>query len=122
MQRAARFLFVVCIPLLSASAQAPPNDGPTNEKAQKTFKEARDLLSQHKEEWALDSFKKADKQDDGRCVACQKQMVRLGVKYGDWKAAELAADEGVAEAKNSRETALAHFQMAQVWNAEAQQK
>jgi len=41
------------------------NEGPTNEKAQKTYKEAFEYLHQHRKEWALESFKKADKQDGG---------------------------------------------------------
>lgn len=98
------------------------NDGPTNEKAQKSYKSALQSLHDRKEEWALDDFKKADKQDDGHCLACQKQMIKYGIKYGDWKAAELAAEEIVSEAQGNKETALAHYQYAQVLMAEASQK
>jgi outer membrane protein assembly factor BamD (BamD/ComL family) len=37
--------------------------GPASEKAQKTYKEALDYLKKRMVEAALDSFKKADKQD-----------------------------------------------------------
>jgi len=39
---------------------------------------------------ALDDFKKADKKDDRKCLACQKKMIEYGVQLGDWKAAETA--------------------------------
>jgi thiol-disulfide isomerase/thioredoxin len=97
-------------------------DGPTDEKARKTYQKAQQSLKEHKTEWALDEFKKADKQDGGHCVACQKQMIKYGVQFGDWKAAELGAEEWVAEAKGEKETALAHYQMAVVLLSEGLQK
>jgi hypothetical protein len=39
--------------------------GPTDEKAQKTYKEALQLLHEREPMLALGSFKKADKQDGG---------------------------------------------------------
>lgn len=110
--------FLSCLPAFAQEA----NDGPTNEKAQKSYKSALQLLHERKEEWALDDFKKADKQDDGHCRACQKQMIKYGVKYGDWKAAQLAAEEQLNEAKDNKETALGHYQFAQVLIAEASNK
>jgi len=105
-------------PVLAQEAK----DGPTNGKAQKSYKEALQLLQQRKENWALDSFKKADKQDEGHCFACQKQMIKFGIKYADWKAAELAAEEMLGEAQGSKETAMAHFEYAQVLFVEASEK
>lgn len=96
--------------------------GPSNEKAKKSFKEGLAYLNQHKQQWALDSFKKADKQDGGHCAACQKQMVRYGMELGDWKTAELGAEELIASAKNDREMALAHYDLAQVLMNEGLQK
>jgi len=49
------------------------------------------------EGWALDSFKKADKEDGGNCLACQKQMIKYGRELGEWKAAELAVEEMVSQ-------------------------
>jgi outer membrane protein assembly factor BamD (BamD/ComL family) len=51
-------------------------DGPANEKAQKTYKEALDYVHKGMKEAALDDFKKADKQDGGHCMACQKKMIK----------------------------------------------
>ena len=118
---------LLLVSLLAASVLKPAfgqvtSGGPTNEKAQKSYKQALQHLQERKEEWALDDYKKADKQDDGHCRACQKQMIRYGVKYGDWKAAELAAEELVSEAQGDKDVALAQYQYAQVLMAEASQK
>lgn len=110
--------FFTCRPAFAQQT----NDGPTNEKAQKSYKSALQYLHERKEEWALDDFKKADKQDGGHCLACQKQMIKFGIKYGDWKAAELGAEEIGSEAQNTREAALAHYQYSQVLMAEASVK
>jgi thiol-disulfide isomerase/thioredoxin len=88
--------------------------GPNNEKAQKTYKEAFQYLHERRVESALDSFKKADKQDGGHCPACQKQMIKYGIELGEWKTAEQAAEEMVAEAQDEKETAIAHQQFAAV--------
>jgi thiol-disulfide isomerase/thioredoxin len=59
---------------------------------------------------ALDDFKKADKQDGGRCLGCQKSMIRYGLKLQDWKAAETGAEEMVAGAADPKQTAVSHYQ------------
>ena len=104
--------------VLSSLAQ---NDagGPTNEKARKTYKEAVELLQRHDIAAAFDRFKKADKQDDGHCLDCQKKMIKYGVQIHDWKAAETGGDEMVASAKSPIEIALAHYQLGLVWMREA---
>jgi thiol-disulfide isomerase/thioredoxin len=93
-------------PLLAQEEMA----GPTNEKAQKSYKQGMNYLKQHLMPAALDSFTKADKQDSGRCKACQNQMIKYGIELWDWKAAETAAQEMVGEAQGARDLALAHHQ------------
>jgi thiol-disulfide isomerase/thioredoxin len=112
-------LAVACV-LTPVFAQET-KDGPTNEKAQKTYKVAFQHLHERRTDWALDEFKKADKQDGGHCLACQKQMIQYGVELGDWKTAELVAEEMVAEAQDKKEIALAHYQYAVVLMDEALQ-
>src|SRR5215472_17607826 len=85
-------LSAICFFSLTPALAQDAKDGPTNEKAQKSYKEALKLLQERKENWALDSFKKADKQDNGHCLVCQRQIMKYGIKYADWKAAELAAE------------------------------
>ena len=111
------------LPFLLQPATAQDRTGePSNEKAQKSFKEAWGYLNQRKQQWALDSFKKADKQDGGHCTVCQKQMVKYGTDLGDWKTAELGAEELIASAKGDREIALAHYDLALVLMYEGLQK
>src|SRR5229473_1067184 len=97
-------------------------DGPTDEKARKTYENALKSLHEHKMEWALDDFKKADKQDGGHCLPCQKQMIKLGKELGEWKTAEVGAEEIVAQAQGPRDTALAHYQLALVLLNEGMQR
>jgi hypothetical protein len=58
-----RGLILFCF-LTPALAQVK-TDGPTDEKAQKTFEKAQKYLHERHKEAALDEFKKADKQDGG---------------------------------------------------------
>lgn len=102
------------------SQQTP--EGPTSEKAQKAYKEAVDYLKKNMTESALDNFKKADKQDGGHCPACQKQMIKYGVELRDWKTAETAAEEMVADAKSERDVALAQYQAGVVLFREGLEK
>jgi thiol-disulfide isomerase/thioredoxin len=116
-------LLALCFFMFTPPAPAQETmDGPKNEKAQKSYKQALQHLKERKEEWALDDFKKADKQDDGHCLACQKEMIKYGVKYGEWKVAELGAMEILNEAQGDKESAIAHYQYAQVLRTEASQK
>ncbi len=97
-------------------------EGPSNEKAQKTFKQALGYLHDRMTGAALDEFKKADKQDDGHCVTCQKRMIKYGIDLRDWKAAETGAEELVSEAHPGTETALAHYEFGMVLMREAEDK
>jgi thiol-disulfide isomerase/thioredoxin len=106
---------VVLIFLLSPVLAQDNSAGPTDQKAQKTYKEALQLLHERQPLFALGSFKKADKQDGGHCLACQKQMIKYGLELGDWKAAEQAAQEMVADAKDETATAIAHYQYCLVF-------
>lgn len=102
-------------------AQEKP-EGPTNEKAQKTYNEGFQYLNRHMKDAALDSFKRADKQDGGHCVACQMQMIRLGIALRDWKTAEAAAGEMLAAAQGEKNLALGHYQLGKVLMVEGLNK
>jgi thiol-disulfide isomerase/thioredoxin len=95
---------------------------PTDEKALKTYNSAVQLMSQRMEAAALGEFKKADKQDGGHCYGCQKQMLRLGIEFDDWKTVELAAREMITDAKGDRATAIAHYEYGVILVREATQK
>jgi thiol-disulfide isomerase/thioredoxin len=119
--RSASILLILSSALIPLLAQEA-NEGPSNEKAQKTYKQGLEYLSKHQHAFALDSFKKADKQDGGHCFGCQKEMIYYGSKLGDWKAAELGAQEMIAESGDPRGKAISHYQMASVLMAEGLEK
>jgi len=98
------------------------SDGPTNEKAQKTYKQALEELHSHHIDMALDSFKKADKQDGGHCVACQKKMIKYGTELHDWKTAEAAAQELIGEAQEPKQVAAAHYELGALFRQQALEK
>src|SRR5258708_3615911 len=89
------------------------NDGPQDEKARKSYNEAMDALRHNRIPDALDKFKKADKQDGGHCLGCQKKMIKYGSDLGEWKIAELAGEEMVAQAQGE-DAAMAHYQFGTV--------
>jgi len=95
---------------------------PADPKAQKTYSEGVGWLKGHNKGAAIDSFKKADKQDGNHCVACQKEMIRLGMEIGDFKVADQAAQEMIAEAKDPQAVALAHDERGSVLIREAATK
>jgi thiol-disulfide isomerase/thioredoxin len=103
-------------PLLS---QEKADEGPTSEKAKKTYNEALDCLHRRMLDAALDNFKKANKQDGGHCRACQRKVVKYGMELRDWKTAEAAAEEMVAEATSPKEVAIMHYQVGIVLLSES---
>jgi thiol-disulfide isomerase/thioredoxin len=118
-------LTLVCSFVVSgawAQSGIDPKDAPTDPKAQRTYAEAIEWLRHRDRFAALDSFKKADKQDGGHCTACQKQIIKLGTEASDFKAADQAAQEMIAEAKDSKAVALAHDERATVLMREATTK
>lgn len=112
-------LTLVVSPIL---AQEKKDEGPSSEKAQKSYKEAMDYLHHRRVDSALDAFKKADKQDGGQCPACQRQIVKYALELRDWKAAAAAAEELIAQAKEKKEEAIAHYQLGLVLLEEGGQR
>ncbi|HTZ75695.1 MAG TPA: TlpA disulfide reductase family protein [Candidatus Aquilonibacter sp.] len=110
MRRVALALLLALIALPAVSQDDKPQDaGPTNEKAQKSYKEGLEYLKRRDYLAALDNFKKADKQDGGHCRACQEKMKKYGTELHDWKAVETACEELIAEAETDKEKAIAHY-------------
>jgi thiol-disulfide isomerase/thioredoxin len=67
------------------TAAAPP--GPTDEKARQTFADAAALMKKHAFVFALDGYRKADKQDGGHCVPCEIQAIQAALQIKEYKAA-----------------------------------
>jgi thiol-disulfide isomerase/thioredoxin len=103
---------------------AQEDQGPTDAKAQKTYASGMDWLKHHNYGAAIGSFKKADKQDGGRCPACKQQLLKIGLKIGDYKAADEAAQEIIANTSttDAKSMALAHDERATVLLREAMDK
>ena len=119
--RCAGFVLLLACAGMLLQAQEK-TEGPANEKAQKTYKEALEHLRKDNIQAALDAFKKADKQDDGHCLACQQKIVRYATELHDWKAAEAAATELAGEAQGAKDVAVAHYQLGLIVMNQALEK
>jgi thiol-disulfide isomerase/thioredoxin len=119
--RYSRLLVLFFLSAVPSLAQVS-SEGPASEKAQKSYKQALEEVRKHRRDFALDEFKKADKQDEGRCLACQKKMIQYGLELHEWKTALNAADEMVAEAQGEKSLALAHFEVGIVLLNEGRDK
>jgi thiol-disulfide isomerase/thioredoxin len=112
--RYSRLLLLFILSGTPLLAQDQP-EGPKSEKAQKSYKEALEYVHKHRTDFALDSFKKADKQDDAHCLACQKKMIQYGLELHEWKTAQTAGEEMLSEAQGDKNIALAHYQLGFVF-------
>lgn len=75
-------------PVVTSPAKAAnPNYGPTDPQAKKTFDDAKKLLKDDRVIFALDGFRKADKQDGGHCVLCELEAWEAAMELGNFKAA-----------------------------------
>jgi len=99
------FLAGLCI------AGAHAQSGPTDPKAQKTYAEAQDMLKNHQYAFALDAFKKAAKQDS-HCIACDQQIIDLGLEREDYKSAMAAGQQIITLVQNPKDNATAHYMFA----------
>ncbi len=90
-----------------------------NPKAEKAFEEGQKFVAQREYHAALDEFKKATKLTDGKCAACPTLIVKYALELQDWKTAEAAAQEIVANADTNRAKAQAHEALALVYIQES---
>jgi len=111
--RGLTLVLILACPLTLVTAQNNA-DGPTNEKAQKTYKEALESVHKHSLEGALGKFKKADKADGGHCLVCRQMMIKYGLELHDWKTAETAAQEILTDARDDNQLVLAHYTLGVV--------
>lgn len=118
-----RFLgMLLALALIIPPVVAQEEQGPSSDKAKKAYNEALGYLRKRMIDAALSEFKKADKQDGGHCVECQREIIKYGIELRDWKSAEFAASELVTEAKGDKNLALAHYEYAVVLMDEALDK
>jgi len=100
-------VFLVCLatPIFAQDSL----QGPTDRKAQKSYQQALEYLQKHDEGIALWFFRDADKKDQGHCLPCQEQMVRLGLAQRNWKAVEEGASGLASEVQEPKQQAVAHY-------------
>lgn len=102
----------------AASPQKKPGSfelGPSDAKAKKTFNEAAAQMKERHFVFALDGFRKADKQDGGHCIRCQREAWEAAIDLGDYKAARVQATAISLSATNPSEQAAAQFLLGQAW-------
>lgn len=103
----------VCSLVLSAQS-IPSQTGPTDPKAQKTFADAQVELRKHDYSFAIKYFRKADEQDGGRCLTCERQAIKAAVDSGDNKAAAECARTLLSESTAPADKADAHYEYGMV--------
>jgi thiol-disulfide isomerase/thioredoxin len=97
---------------LQASASDAPKPGePTDEKARKTYEEAKQWMKQRAYASAIDDFRKANKQDGGHCKDCLTRAYKLAIEIGDYKSAADVAREMLPQAETPDEKAVAHYSL-----------
>jgi thiol-disulfide isomerase/thioredoxin len=94
----------------SASAQAPgavliPGE-PTDSKARKTFATALELERKGQSVFALDGFRKANKQDGGHCAECLHRAYANADRASAYKDAEQIAREWLLIAPEGEKAAI----------------
>ena len=95
----------------SQADQTKPGE-PSDPKARKTFAEAVDWRKRGFIAIAVESYRKANKQDNGNCAECLTRAFQLAQQIGDFKAAENVARDWLQQAKNDSDRATAHFNLA----------
>jgi thiol-disulfide isomerase/thioredoxin len=101
-----------CIGAQAAAAGAAKPGEPTDAKARKTFEAAVDWQKHREYGAALDSYRKANKQDGGHCTVCLERAYKLALEIGAYKDAEEVAREMVNSAPAPDQKAAAHFRLA----------
>jgi thiol-disulfide isomerase/thioredoxin len=95
-----------------------PSKGPADPKAKQTYDDALKLKREHHWAFALDGFRKADKQDGGHCIPCEYEAWNAAMEIGDFKAARTQAEMLLANVANPVDKAQAQFLLGQACMAE----
>ena len=108
--------------LIVSAAPGQSAGGPTDAKAKKTFADAEQWVRRGELDVAIDTFRKANKQDGGHCGACASRIIQYGLKIGDFRDADEAAEQMIADAPDAVHRAAAHLDRATVQYREGVQK
>ena len=106
-------LCLVCASILPAGARAQSSqDGPSAEKARRTFSDAAEWERRGDKEEAIDAYRRANKQDGGRCSSCLNRAYRLAIEAGEYKDAQAIVAAQMPLAENDADRAELHFRLA----------
>jgi len=103
------FISAILICLAATLFAQDSAQGPTDKKAQKSYQQALQSLQERAWGVALWYFRDADKKDQGHCLPCHEQMVKLGLQIKDWKAVEDGASGLASEVQEPKQQAVAHY-------------
>jgi thiol-disulfide isomerase/thioredoxin len=93
-------------------SDAPKPGEPTDPKARKTFASAIDWEKHDEDSAAIGDYRKANKQDGGRCWECLWRAYRLAVNSGAYKDAVEIARDWLPLAQKDGDKATVHFRLA----------
>jgi thiol-disulfide isomerase/thioredoxin len=82
---------------------------PTDLKARKTFASALEWERNRAYDLAISDFRKANKQDGGKCFNCMHQAYLLSVKLGAFKESIEIARDWMPAAQNDDQKAMVHY-------------
>lgn len=112
-------VFLCCPVMMLAQSQ----DATRNPKEQQAIDQAQQMEEAHKIPFAIDSYKKANKLEGGKCVACLSKLCELYRQEGDYKhAAESAAQLQQIVTLPADKAAVALLQGAALLREAAQKK
>jgi thiol-disulfide isomerase/thioredoxin len=97
---------------------AAPSNGPSDPKAKKTYDEAIKLMQEHHASFALDGFRKADKQDGGHCIPCELRALNAAGEIGDFKAARAQAELLLSNVTSADNKATAQLYLGRTYLTE----
>jgi thiol-disulfide isomerase/thioredoxin len=101
------------LPVITAAQAGNNKPGePTDPKARKTFADAKSWEQHHDSLMAIDSYRKANKQDGYHCLECLRRAYTLASGIGDYKAARTAVQEGLPAARTDADRAIMHYWIA----------
>jgi thiol-disulfide isomerase/thioredoxin len=101
-----------------SAAAAPVSKAPADPKAKKSYDEATVLMKERRFAFALDGFRKADKQDGGHCIPCELEAYKAARQINDFKASREVAAALIESVTSKPDKSLAHFMLAETCLAE----
>jgi len=106
-------LLLSASPLFAASQGVQPTqEGPTDEKARKTFAQAEDWKKKGNKAIAFDMFRKANQQDSGHCVLCLRRAFAMAEQQNDLKGEEGVLRDWLPLAATDQARADLHMRLA----------